>query len=1563
MKTLSVKRVLAFVLAAVMMLSLAPAGARAAENENLALGKTVTVSSYEDGTNFDGSKITDGDLDPMSRWGTGQNAGAGEWAEIDLGAAAAIKQIDIYFERTDAEQNILAYQVEFCVDGTYTTVYTKNEKALHHETIVLEEPKLAQKVKLTILDADGGTLNWVNVGVIEVELYGELHAEELPANPNLALGRPATASNVEGGTSFTADKAVDGSTAAGSRWATDQHVVDPWIEIDLDDGSMMKQINFVFERAGTNQNILAFRIEAENNGTYETVYTYNGSRPDQRLKVVLDEAVPADKMKVVITNYDGGTSNWASVSIFEIEVYGRESVSLGDVAQSLNAFAGTVITGDTLPLPEVPAGITVAVNGADFEQIIGKDGSVQQPLTDKTVNVSFTVSDGEKTVITNDIPVTVQGLYTQGEEGNAKPVVIPEIQEWYSDSDEKLAVSALTKVTYDDAALKAVVEEFVADYADFTGITLTAVQGEAAANAFNFSLTAPDALLGEEGYTMEILSDRINVASVSTTGNMYGMQTILQMVKTDSEGFAVGQMRDYPRFSVRGLLLDIARKPIAMTMVGYISRTMRYYKMNDLHIHLNDNYIWLEDYGTYATEDEGFNAYEAFRLESSLTNAAGEDPTAEDYAISKAEFRAFIQSQRALGMNIIPEIDVPAHAMAFTKVWPELSIDNEMRSGHTLIDHFNLSMPESIAKIKEIFDDYTKDTDEIPATFDEGTTVHVGADEYYLSGTLYRQFFNELVPYIKQTNTVRIWGSLSQMNDNNQTKIIPEAIENVQMNIWNAGWANYQDMFDMGFQLINTIDTYGYMVPNGNGNRGAYGDYLNLNSVFSSFKPNQVGSITLPSGDDRVLGAAFAIWNDNIDKRSSGLTESDVFVRFFDALPFYAEKTWAATGQEKGSAAELTNLSKKIGIAPNTDPYFQLETEGENHASYAFETMLDASGNGRDLIAGTATVADGFLTLTGGNSFVGTPIKKIGNLNSLSFDITLTEEAQPGMILFETDAEYYTHDIRIMEDGTLGFTRELHDYSFGYKLPVGETVRIKIVAEQQVTSLYVNGKLVGTASGQFVHNGVVKKSGIAHSTFALPLERIGSETNAIKATIENLSVDKVIVKDYSDDSRDIPVEVLTATAGDWQTGYEATEGPAELVLDGNHDTIWHTNWYGTSRDNHWIQFELSEDYTVDGLRYLPRQGGGSNGVITQYEIQISNDGESFETIASGNWANNKNWKAAEFEGVQAKFVRLVAIDAITDNSYVFASAAEIRLTGVKAGEQPHEHSWGEWTVVFHPDCVLEGLRERTCATCSETEQEAIPALGHTAAEPVKENEKAATCTEDGSYDSVVCCSVCGAEISRETVVVPALGHTEEIIPGKEATCTETGLTEGKKCSVCGEVLVEQEVIPALGHDFVNGECSRCDAVKEAPFTDVPVGEFYFDPVEWAVEKGITTGASETTFNPGDNCLRGHVVTFLWRAAGSPEPTSNENPFTDVTENDFFYKAVLWAVENEITNGISATEFGPYTECNRAQVVTFLWRAQGKPRSPRPIIPSPMWMLTSSTTSPCCGPWRTVSPMA
>ena len=114
------------------------------------------------------------------------------------------------------------------------------------------------------------------------------------------------------------------------------------------------------------------------------------------------------------------------------------------------------------------------------------------------------------------------------------------------------------------------------------------------------------------------------------------------------------------------------------------------------------------------------------------------------------------------------------------------------------------------------------------------------------------------------------------------------------------------------------------------------------------------------------------------------------------------------------------------------------------------------------------------------------------------------------------------------------------------------------------------------------------------------------------------------------------------------------------------------------------------------------------------------------------------------------------------------------------------------------------------------------------------------------------------------------------------------------------------------------------------FDDVAEDTYYFDAVEWAVENGITTGTSDTTFSPDMTCTRAQAVTFLWRAAGSPEPKSNVMPFEDVAAEAYYYKAVLWAVENGITKGTSDTTFSPDADCTRAQIVTFLWRAQKSP---------------------------------
>ena len=115
-----------------------------------------------------------------------------------------------------------------------------------------------------------------------------------------------------------------------------------------------------------------------------------------------------------------------------------------------------------------------------------------------------------------------------------------------------------------------------------------------------------------------------------------------------------------------------------------------------------------------------------------------------------------------------------------------------------------------------------------------------------------------------------------------------------------------------------------------------------------------------------------------------------------------------------------------------------------------------------------------------------------------------------------------------------------------------------------------------------------------------------------------------------------------------------------------------------------------------------------------------------------------------------------------------------------------------------------------------------------------------------------------------------------------------------------------------------------------PFIDVPAGSYYEDAVIWAVDKGITTGTSATTFNPNGICTRAQAVTFLWRAAGSPAAKSAVMPFTDVKAGSYYYDAVLWAVEQGITKGTSDTMFSPDATCTRAQIVTFLWRANGSP---------------------------------
>ena len=205
-----------------------------------------------------------------------------------------------------------------------------------------------------------------------------------------------------------------------------------------------------------------------------------------------------------------------------------------------------------------------------------------------------------------------------------------------------------------------------------------------------------------------------------------------------------------------------------------------------------------------------------------------------------------------------------------------------------------------------------------------------------------------------------------------------------------------------------------------------------------------------------------------------------------------------------------------------------------------------------------------------------------------------------------------------------------------------------------------------------------------------------------------------------------------------------------------------------------------------------------------------------------------------------------------------------------------------------------------------------------------------TCTERG-YTTYTCS--CGYSYVDD--YVNAKGHTEVLDPAVAATCEKTGLTEGKHCSVCNEVLVAQKETPKTEHKFSNGKCSVCGAADPNyvapvvnPFKDVKEGDAFYDEILWAADKGIIKGDGTGNYNPNDGITRAQIVMILWNAAGNKE-ASKPSGFADVKDGAWYAKAVAWAVENGITNGTDLG-FEPDRVCTRAEIVTFLHRANNKP---------------------------------
>ena len=269
---------------------------------------------------------------------------------------------------------------------------------------------------------------------------------------------------------------------------------------------------------------------------------------------------------------------------------------------------------------------------------------------------------------------------------------------------------------------------------------------------------------------------------------------------------------------------------------------------------------------------------------------------------------------------------------------------------------------------------------------------------------------------------------------------------------------------------------------------------------------------------------------------------------------------------------------------------------------------------------------------------------------------------------------------------------------------------------------------------------------------------------------------------------------------------------------------------------------------------------------------------------------------------------------LTDGSYCADCGAIVKEQTVI---EPLGHDFGEWTTVKAPTCTEKGKERRDCSRCDEYEEREIDALGHT-------------------------------EVTDEAV---------------EPTCTTPGKTAGSHCAICGEVIVAQQTVDALGHDFgewttvkaptctergqQERECSRCHEKekRELPAIECPSEGFtdmgnkdawYHDYIDTMITNGWMNGMENNRFNPEAELTRAQFVTILYRIAGEPSVAGKTVHYTDVEANTWYTDAVIWATDLGIVNGMSLTTFEPDTNISREQIAVILYRAAGEPKQEKDL---------------------------
>lgn len=1276
-----------------------------------------------------------------------------EWLEVDLGNSAKISKVTVKFFAKLYGNFVVETSDSQAEDAKWTEIKSVempsgNDANIIKEVDVTKDGEPVEVSRYLRLRFTSGNTQAASrgIGVYEFEVYGDLSEPDKPEKPenpdavtgNIAKGKRATASGVEVGMeSCTPNLAVDGDKE--TRWSAPQMKTGTdanqkqnmqWLELNL--GNNVTDITSIdisfFKLVFSTDYTIKTRASETDNWREVAHITHEPSAEQNKVDSIktvkeLDKYVRFEFNKV--NTQAGGNS----VSVREIEINGTQ-VPIPYEPESAKEVLDTVKGLDTIttdmtevPLPQVPEGYEIHVIGSEYPQVITDDGKISayNMYDYKSMEIMLQVvnkedeTDVAKKAFQVAVPKKTQkhvDLFPEVENQNAEPKVIPSIQEWYGyDGEFKLTKNSRI-IVKDGANLGAdkIAKQFQEDMKEITGMELAIVSGqESDADDILIESEVEDTYtLGDEGYLLQADDDGIHIIGNGYNGCLYGAMTLEQVFYTQKDEFKFpkGIARDFSKYAVRGVMIDIARTPYRMDALEDIVKALAFYKINEVQFHLNDN-RHVPGNADRDKYEHWENVEGMFRLESDTFPSLKTTEKKNDYynevfggspQYTKEEYKNLQNLAMDYGINPISEIDAPGHSLLFTKyvrnhldeaqkAVPEIKGNINADKDWELLAMTGEKKDSAFAFMDALFDEYLEEDVFL------GDTVNIGADEYWNINDQERpgvqEYIRKMADNVKDHDKkVRMWGSTSQFFKNQDQA---KAYNDIEIDFWSNSWENAANRIEQGYKVVNVDSFHLYGNP-GRDKR----DVVNVEHVFNNWDPTVMTGSKVSKSEPNLLGAKTALWADIADM---GVTERDNFERIMRQAAVLSEKTWGGT-DETQTFEEYSFKYDRLQQGPGVSLGADVDSETGLVLDYDFANVkegkvYDASGNGYNGNISDAKIKEeagtAWLQLNG-DTEVQTELRSMDYPYTVQFELRLAKEGNG-------DGETYIFDGRdgrlsINDKGNLQINRSYFTQDFGYQIPTDKPVQMTIVGTQQVTKLYIDGKLektlLRTTNSETDYEHLL-------STFVFPLSSIGKgiegELANLKVYNKALSPEKIKEVSEKKEVTEVNVSQGTAAAGtaqrkgdgnqdvDWKklrVGWKAIDGDGN-ALDGKHGTDV------SEKDSYFEGAYADSAFAVDMLEEqdISKLVLQWDRAPKSFKIQISEDGSVWKDLQT---VDGESVNTITFaQPIHTRYIKMQGVSLNGNNTFKlreFEAYEAVDKTALKEQVKAAEEKCEEFGLTF-----------------------------------------------------------------------------------------------------------------------------------------------------------------------------------------------------------------------------------------------------------------------------------------